>query len=79
MPKGDSPAGNGARDEVRPALPSSSPEVSFYRGLDSGLAKAAPIADGLTQKTYRSYRRRLQLYAKQCLKRGRGPAIEVFF
>ena len=25
------------------------------RGLDSGLAKAAPQADGLTQKTYRSY------------------------
>ena len=33
------------------------------RGLDSGLAKAAPSAKGLSSKTYRAYRRRLQLFS----------------
>ena len=36
----------------------------FERGLDAGLAKAAPSAQGLTQKTYRSYRRRLDLFSR---------------
>ena len=30
------------------------------RGLDSGLAKSCPSAEGLTQKTYRSHRHRLK-------------------
>ena len=47
----------------------------FERGLDSALAKAAPPAQGLTQKTYRpigykSYRRRLGLFSRQCQGRG---------
>ena len=79
MPKGDGQAGNGSQGEVRPALPSSQESSFNYRGLDSGLAKAAPSADGLSQKTYRSYRRRLQLYAKQCLRRGKDTAVEGSF
>ena len=49
------------------------------RGLDSGLAKAAPTAEGLNQKTYRSYRRRLVLFSKQCARRGRNTSIEGAF
>ena len=49
-------AANGAEEAVG----------GFQRGLDSGLAKSAPSAVGLSQKTYRSYRRRLELF---------GPAI----
>ena len=49
------------------------------RGLDSGLAKAAPKAEGLTQKGYRSYRRRLELFAMQCKRRGRDAEIEGAF
>ena len=45
--------------------------TAFSRGLDSGLAKTAPRAEGLTQKSYRSYRRRLMLFSKQCQRRGR--------
>ena len=45
----------------------------------SGLAKAAPAAQGLTQKTYRSYRRRLDLLSRQCQRRGAGVAIEGAF
>ena len=48
-------------------------------GLDSGLAKSAPHADGLTQKTYRSYRRRLVLLSMQCHRRGRETAVEGAF
>ena len=33
------------------------------RGLDSGLAKSAPSAVGLNQRTYRAYRRRLDLFS----------------
>ena len=51
----------------------------FERGLDSGLAKAAPSAQGLTQKTYRSYRRRLDLFSRQCQRRGSSVAIEGAF
>ena len=48
-------------------------------GLDSGLAKSAPQADGLTQKSYRSYRRRLVLFSMQCHRRGRETAVEGAF
>ena len=46
------------------------------RGLDSGLAKSAPSAEGLNQKSYCSYRRRLKLFAKQCARRNRDTSIE---
>ena len=46
------------------------------RGLDSGLAKSAPSADGLNQKSYRRYRRRPKLFAKQCARRSRDTSIE---
>ena len=36
------------------------------------LAKAAPSAAGLTQSTYRSFRRRLDLFSRQCRRRGQG-------
>ena len=52
---------------------------SGFRGLDSGLAKTAPRAEGLTQKTYRSYRRRLVLFSKQCYRRGIETAVEGAF
>ena len=48
----------------------------FNRGLDSGLAKAAPSAVGLTQTTYRSFRRRLDLFSRLCRRRGQGVALE---
>ena len=47
-----------------------------FRGLDSGLAKAAPNAHGLCQRNYRAYRRRLDLFSRQCLRRGREVAVE---
>ena len=50
--------------------------TGFQRGLDSGLAKAAPSATGLSQKTYKSYRRRLELFGRQCLRRGKETAVE---
>ena len=49
------------------------------RGLDSGLAKAAPKGENLTQKSYRSYRRRLELFSLQCRRRGRDAEIEGAF
>ena len=63
-------AANGAS----PGTPSSG--SNNYRGLDSGLAKAAPSAEGLTQSGYRSYRRRLELYALQCRRRSTDAEIE---
>ena len=70
-------------DEVRPPT---SPQRSIangggrhepaYRGLDSGLAKAAPSADGLSQKNYRSFRRRLELFSLQCRRRSKDAEIE---
>ena len=50
--------------------------TGFQRGLDSGLAKVAPSATGLSQKTYKSYRRRLELFGRQCLRRGKEAAVE---
>ena len=44
--------------------------------MDSGLAKAAPSAEGLTQSGYRGYRRRLELYALQCRRRSQDAEIE---
>eukprot|EP00435_Cladocopium_sp_Y103_P053716 s692_g17.t1 len=38
--------------------------------------EACPRAEGLTQKSYRSYRRRLELFAKQCARRNRDTEIE---
>ena len=46
------------------------------RGLDSGLAKSAPSAVGLNQRTYRAYRRRLDLFSRQRMRRGKDTAIE---
>ena len=46
------------------------------RGLDSGLAKSAPSAVGLSQRNYRAYRRRLDLFSRQCMRRGKDTAIE---
>ena len=51
----------------------------FVRGLDSGLAKSAPTAEGLNAKTYRAYRRRLLLFSKQCGRRGVSVAVEGAF
>ena len=51
-------------------------QASFQRGLDSGLAKATPSADKLDSKSYRSYRRRLLLFSKQCSRRGANVAVE---
>ena len=56
---GPTPANGGQQGQVG----------GFERGLDSGLAKAAPSAQGLTQKTYRSYRGRLDLFSRQCQRR----------
>ena len=52
---------------------------NLSRSLDSGLAKAAPSAAGLTQSTYRCYRRRLDLFRRQCKRRGQGVALEGAF
>ena len=49
------------------------------RGLDSGLAKAAPAATDLTAKSCRSYRRRLLLFSKQCQRRGPNVQVEGAF
>ena len=49
---------------------------SHRGGLDSGLAKACPDAEGLNQKSYRSYRRRLELFEKQCERRGHETMVE---
>ena len=54
-------------------------QQSYERGLDSGLAKAAPSAQGLSQKTYRSFRRRLDLFSRQCRRRGTSVAVEGAF
>ena len=43
---------------------------------NSAEAWIAPSAAGLTPSTYRSYRRRLDLFGRQCQRRGGGVAIE---
>lgn len=47
----------------------------FQRGLDSGLAKAAPSATGLNQKIYQS-QKKVRLVCGQCFRRGKDVAIE---
>ena len=74
---GETAANGGAAGQV-PAQ-TQQQQQQRERGLDSGLAKSAPVADSLNQKSYRSYRRRLQLFAKQCSRRGRDTAIEGAF
>ena len=60
-----------------PGMPFSS--ASQSKGLDSGLAKACPSTDNLNQKSYRSFRRRLELFQRQCSRRGREVAVEGTF
>ena len=67
---------NVERDEPGRQLPYT-PHQS--RGLDSGLAKACPSSENLNQKTYRSYRRRLELFKKQWDRRGHDATIEGAF
>ena len=52
------------------------PFAPQVRGLDGGLAKACPNMEGLTQKTYRSFRRRLELFERQCHPRSFDAAVE---
>ena len=47
-----------------------------FRGLDSGLSKACPSTDGLNQKNYRSFRRRVELFERQCHRRSVDTAVE---
>ena len=47
-----------------------------FKGLDSGLSKACPSTDGLSQKTYRSFRRRVELFERQCHRRNVDTAVE---
>ena len=42
------------------------PFTPQVRGLDGGLAKECPSTDGLTQRSYRSFRRKLELLERQC-------------
>eukprot|EP00435_Cladocopium_sp_Y103_P057283 s447_g19.t1 len=81
-------SGGGAASQAAQPLPSAAAGQggsngaggpAFERGLDSGLAKAAPSAQGLNQKTYRSFRRRLDLFSRQCKRRGTSVAVEGAF
>ena len=73
------PSGEGGKGSNGPTSPSAGMMQAGGRGLDSGLAKTAPVGENLTQKTYRSYRRRLVLFSKQCHRRGRETAVEGAF
>ena len=70
--------GNGGNGSHAAASATANGEVAWsnQRGLDSGLAKSAPSAVGLNQRTYRAYRRRLDLFSRQCMRRGKDTAIE---
>ena len=68
--------GNGHASATSPAAGSA---FGAGRGLDSGLAKTAPVGENLSQKSYRSYRRRLVLFSKQCHRRARDTAVEGAF
>ena len=46
------------------------------KGLDSGLSKACPPTEGLSQKNYRSFRRRVELFERQCHRRSVDTAVE---
>ena len=77
MGGGGAGRGNGQQQQQPTANGGDATEAAgFQRGLDSGLAKAAPSAVGLSQKTYRSFRRRLELFGRQCLRRGKETAVE---
>lgn len=81
---GNGPGGHQQHDGAPPGDPPPVPGLpggaeasgGSFRGLDSGLAKAAPNAHGLCQRNYRAYRRRLDLFSRQCLRRGREVAVE---
>ena len=51
------PSGEGGKGSNGPTSPMAGTMQAGGRGLDSGLAKTAPVGENLTQKTYRSYRR----------------------
>ena len=73
---GWTPEPEGTRSPSRANGAASSAAAGGYRGLDSGLAKAAPIADDLTQSNYRSFRKRLELFALQCRRRSKDAEVE---
>ena len=52
------------------------PFAPQVRGLDGGLAKACPSTERLSQRSYRSFRRRLELFERQCHRRSIEAAIE---
>ena len=76
--KGGNNGGNGGNGSHAAEQATANGEVAWanQRGLDSGLAKSAPSAVGLSQRTYRAYRRRLDLFSRQCMRRGKDTAIE---
>eukprot|EP00434_Breviolum_minutum_P040876 symbB.v1.2.036343.t1/scaffold5099.1/size30949/1 len=74
-----SEGGKGSNGPTSTTSPTTSPYPNGGRGMDSGLAKSAPFGENLSQKTYRSYRRRLVLFSKQCHRRGRETAVEGAF
>ncbi|CAL1173933.1 unnamed protein product [Cladocopium goreaui] len=76
VPGGPAGATTGPQNGGATANGAQGGQNEFTRGLDSGLAKAAPSAAGLTQSTYRSFRRRLDLFSRQCRRRGQGVALE---
>ena len=49
------------------------------RGLDAGLARSCPDPSGLTMTTYRSFRRRVEVYMRCCRRRGEEAVIEGAF
>ena len=57
VPGGPAGATTGPQNGGATANGAQGGQNEFTRGLDSGLAKAAPSAAGLTQSTYRSFRR----------------------
>ena len=62
-------------DEPRGAQ-AQAPFAPQVRSLDGGLAKACPNMEGLTQKTYWSFHRRLELFERQCHRRSLDATVE---
>ena len=56
--------GGGERDGSRTGAGEQLPYTPPVRGLDGGLAKACPSTEELTQRSYRSFRRRLELFER---------------
>ena len=79
----DGANGNGGRGTATTPTPSATATSAngggIRTGLDSGLAKSAPQAEGLTQKSHRTYRGRLVLFSMQCHRRGHETAVEGAF